>query len=174
MKTLVIVSHPYPDNSNAIKSLENMVQSLSDVTVRNLESLYGSDTTIFDVAAEQAAYEGVERVIFMFPIHWFNLTPMMKAYLNTVWSFGWAFGPEGTALKGKEMLVITTAGATEFTYSKEGLINSTIDEVLTPMKSSALYVGMTYAEPIAFYEAANPSTEKLNKFNQVVNERLAV
>lgn len=115
----------------------------------------------------------VERVIFMFPIHWFNLTPMLKAYLNAVWSYGWAFGPEGIALKNKEMLVITTAGATQFTYSKDGLINSTIGEVLTPMKSCALYVGMTYAEPIAFYEAMAPSVEKLNKFKQVIHERLA-
>ncbi|WP_316675901.1 NAD(P)H-dependent oxidoreductase [uncultured Tolumonas sp.] len=173
MKTLVIVLHPYPDRSNAIKSLENIVQGLPGVTVRNLESLYGDDISQFDVAAEQAAYEGVERVIFMFPIHWFNLTPMLKAYLNAVWSYGWAFGPEGTALKNKEMLVITTAGATQFTYSKDGLINSTIDEVLTPMKSSALYVGMTYAEPIAFYEAMAPSVEKLNKFKRVIHERLA-
>ena len=173
MKTLVIVSHPYPDSSNSIKSLENVVTGFSDITVRNLESLYGNDITQFDVATEQAAYKGADRVVFMFPVHWFNLTPMLKAYLNAVWSYGWAFGPKGTALKGKEMLVITTAGATEFTYSKEGLINSTIEDVLTPMKSSALYVGMTYAEPIAFYEAMNPSSEKLNELEQVVNERLA-
>lgn len=174
MKTLVIVSHPYPDNSTAIKFLEKTAADVSDVTVRNLESLYGSDMSQIDVAAEQAACEGMDRIVFMFPIHWFNLTPMLKAYLNAVWAYGWAFGPEGTALKGKEMLVIATAGATEFTYSKDGLINSTIEEVLTPMKSSALYVGMTYAEPIAFYEAMNPSEDKLHEFKNTTLKRLAL
>ncbi len=75
MKTLVIVSHPYPEISNSIKSLEHIIQTIPHTTIRNLESLYGSDITRFDVAAEQAAYYDAERVIFMFPVHWFNLTP---------------------------------------------------------------------------------------------------
>lgn len=172
MKTLVIVSHPYPESSHSIKALEHIIQGMNDVTVRNLESHYGNDITQFDVAIEQAAYYGAERVIFMFPVHWFNLTPMLKAYMNAVWSYGWAFGPNGVALKNKEMLVITTAGATEFTYSKAGMINSSIEEVLTPLKASALYVGMNYAEPIAFYEAMNPSQARLDAFKETVLARL--
>jgi glutathione-regulated potassium-efflux system ancillary protein KefF len=66
---------------------------------------------------------------------------MLKAYLNQV-DHGWAFGPEGKALQGKELQIVTTAGASEFTYSHAGLIESTMDEVLSPMKASALYVGM--------------------------------
>ena len=173
MKTLVIVSHPYPDNSTAIKSLENASMDVSDVTVRNLESLYGSDMSKIDVAAEQAACEGMDRIVFMFPVHWFNLTPMLKAYLNAVWAYGWAFGPEGKALAGKEMLVVTTAGATEYTYSEEGLIQSTIQEVLTPMKASALYVGMKYLEPLSFFEAMGASEEKLSGFKSKLVAQLS-
>ncbi|WP_372378091.1 NAD(P)H-dependent oxidoreductase [Vibrio natriegens] len=172
MKTLVIVSHPYPDNSTAIKSLENASMDVSDVTIRNLESLYGNDMDKIDIAAEQAACEGMERIVFMFPIHWFNITPMLKAYLNAVWTYGWAFGPEGKALTNKEMLVVTTAGATAHTYSSEGLIQSTIEEVLTPMKASALYVGMKYLEPLYFYEAMGVSEEKLADYNSKLIERL--
>lgn len=164
MKTLVIVSHPYPEHSNVIKSLEKAVSGLPNVAVRNLESLYGNDVTKFDVTAEQQAYEGVDRVVLLFPVHWFNVTPMLKAYLNEVWTYGWAFGPEGTALNGKAMQVVTTAGATAHTYSKEGLINSSMEEVLTPMKASALYVGMTYIEPLAMYEAMGISAEKMSAF----------
>lgn len=153
MKTLVIVSHPYPEQSKVIMALQKAAERSPDVIVRNLETLYGNDTEAFDIAAEQQAHVGVDRVVYLFPIHWFNLTPMLKAYLNKVWSYGWAFGPGGTALKGKEMQVVVSAGASEHTYSAEGLVQSTIAEVLTPMKASALYVGMTYAEPLPFYEA---------------------
>lgn len=52
----------------------------------------------------------------MYPTHWFNLTPNLKSYLNEVWSYGWAFGPEGRALKNKEMMVVTSAGASEQMY----------------------------------------------------------
>jgi glutathione-regulated potassium-efflux system ancillary protein KefF len=173
MKTLIIVSHPYPEKSIAIKSLENAASKLPDVTIRNLESLYGNDMGKFDIAAEQAACAGKDRIVFMFPIHWFNLTPMLKAYLNTVWTYGWAFGPEGKALTGKEMLVVTTAGATEYTYSPEGLVQSTIQDVLTPMKASALYIGMKYLEPLYFFEAMGASDEKIALFEKQLVERLS-
>ena len=174
MKTLAIVSHPYAEQSQAIKALEQAAQISSDVTVRNLESLYGSDVAGFDVAAEQQAYAGVDRVVYLFPIHWFNLTPMLKAYLNQVWSYGWAFGPDGHALRNKEMQVVVTAGASQHTYSAEGLIRSSMDDVLTPMKASAYYVGMKYASPLAFYNAMGVSKESLDEFCRSFVERLKV
>lgn len=172
MKTLVIVSHPTPDQSKVIKALQLTAEKTSDVTVRNIESLYGSDLNGFDIAAEQQAHEEADRIVYLFPIHWFNLTPMLKAYLNQVWTYGWAFGPNGTALKGKEMQVVVSAGATEYTYSTEGLIHSTMDEVLTPMKASAHYVGMSYLPPLALYSAMGASEAKLNEFRLAFAERL--
>jgi glutathione-regulated potassium-efflux system ancillary protein KefF len=173
MKTLVIVSHPYPEQSHAIRALQAAAENTAGVTVRNLEALYGDDLSAIDVAAEQQAHEGADRVVYLFPIHWFNLTPMLKAYLNQVWSYGWAFGPNGTALKGKEMQVVVTAGATAFTYSAEGLTRSSMDEVLTPMKASGYYVGMRYAEPLAFYEAMGVGAPTQAAWQRVLSERLA-
>lgn len=172
MKTLVIASHPYPEQSQVIKALQQSAASLADVEVRNLEALYGHDSSAFDVAAEQAAVEAAERIVFLFPIHWFNLTPMLKAYMNQVWTYGWAFGPNGTALKGRELLTVVTAGATAFTYSAEGLVQSSIEEVLTPLKASALYVGMRYAAPLAFFEAMGAAAEKRAAFQSAFVDRL--
>ena len=173
MKTLVIVSHPYPEASKAIKSLQEAALSVGDVTVRNLETLYGTDTSKIDVVAEQAACEDVERIVFMYPTHWFNLTPMLKEYLNVVWAFGWAFGPGGEALKGKELLVVTTAGASEHMYSQQGLIESTMEEVLTPMKACALYVGMSYAKPQVFFDSMELSEERVTELKATITERLS-
>lgn len=161
MKTLVIVSHPYPEQSVAIKALQQVAENTADVTVRNLETLYGDDASRIDVAAEQQAHEAADRIVYLYPTHWFNLTPMLKAYLNLVWAYGWAFGSEGTALKDKEMQVVTTAGASEFTYSHEGLIRSTMDEVLSPMKASALYVGMRYNPPLAFFSSMGIDSDRM-------------
>lgn len=166
MKTLVIVSHPYFARSAAIRALQRAAEKLPDVTVRNLEALYGDYPAAFDVAAEQRAVEVADRIVFLFPIHWFNLTPMLKAYLNEVWSYGWAFGPNGTALKGKTLQAIVTAGASAHTYSAEGLIESSIDEVLTPLKASALYVGMRYLPPLAFFQAMGGDAKTLAGFER--------
>lgn len=173
MKTLVVVSHPYPDQSHAINALQQTAENTNDVVVRNLEALYGDDLNGFDVAAEQKAHDAAERIVYLFPIHWFNLTPMLKAYLNQVWTYGWAFGPDGKALRGKQMQVVVTAGASRHTYSAEGLIHSTIDEVLTPMKASAYYVGMEYAPPLAFYDAMDASGETLTALQMAFAGTLA-
>ncbi|BCA39893.1 NAD(P)H-dependent oxidoreductase [Kluyvera ascorbata] len=164
MKTLVIVSHPYFSQSRAIHALQETAEAAENVTVRNLETLYGDSPDAIDVAAEQAAYANADRVVFLYPTHWFNLTPMLKAYLNAVWTYGWAFGPGGEALKDKQLQIVTTAGASEFTYSHDGLLNSTMEEVLTPMKASARYVGMRYRQPLAFYEVAARNKDKLSEF----------
>jgi glutathione-regulated potassium-efflux system ancillary protein KefF len=145
---------------------------MPDVVVRNLEALYGTDPKAFDVAAEQAASDAADRIVFLFPIHWFNLTPMLKAYLNEVWTYGWAFGPEGTSLRGKELVVVATAGAAEPTYSPSGLIRSTMDDVLTPLKASALYVGMEYSPPLAFFSAKGASEQALSAFQHTFAQRL--
>ena len=172
MKTLVIVSHPYPSQSRIIKSLTQLAESIPEVTVRNLEALYGNDVTGFDLEAEQKAHEGVDRVVYLFPLHWFNLTPMMKAYFNEVWSFGWCYGPNGTALKGKEMLVVTSAGAAEASYLQPTPLDCTMDEILTPFKASANYVGMTYLEPLVFYRVSEADDETLDGFRKAFSGRL--
>lgn len=69
MKTLVIVSHPYPEQSHVIKALQQTVEQQPDVVVRNLESLYGNDLKGFDIAAEQAASNAADRIVILFPIH---------------------------------------------------------------------------------------------------------
>ncbi|MBM3073967.1 NAD(P)H-dependent oxidoreductase [Enterobacter sp. RHBSTW-00994] len=173
MRTLAIVSHPYAAQSRIINALQQTAESTDNVIVRNLESLYGNAVSAIDVAEEQAAYEGVDRVVFIYPTHWFNLTPMLKGYLNEVWQYGWAFGAGGDALKGKALRVVTSAGASEHTYSHAGLIQSSMDEVLSPMKASALYVGMAWLPPLAFYEVAAANRDHVPQFQQALAAALA-
>lgn len=172
MNTLVIVSHPNFEQSLVTKALQSTAKTLADVTVRNLDTLYANNLDAINVAAEQAACDGMDRIVLLYPTQWFNLTPMLKAYLNTVWTYGWAFGPGGDALKGKELLVVTSAGASEFTYSDKGIIKSTMGEILSPLKASALYVGMTFGEPLAFYDVMNATENDLAGYQQSFSARI--
>lgn len=56
IKTLVIVSHPYPERSVLIKGLQKSAESLEGVTVNNLEILYGYDTRQINGDAEQEGF----------------------------------------------------------------------------------------------------------------------
>ncbi|WP_229626457.1 NAD(P)H-dependent oxidoreductase [Vibrio parahaemolyticus] len=98
----------------------------------------------------------------MFPTHWFNFTPMMKAYMHDVW------GSVGLGLwQGEEMLLVTTAAGGASTYGESGRIR--LKKNFLPMKASALHAGMTYLTPLAFQSV---SRSKLPEYQQVLIERL--
>lgn len=164
VKTLVIVSHPYPERSVMIKGLQQAAESVEGVTVRNLETIYGFDTRAINGDEERRITRQYDRIVFMFPTHWFNITPMMKAYLNDTW------GSVGPGLwQGKEMLIVTTAAGGRSTYGKEGRIGVELADVFLPMKATALHAGMTYLPPLAF---ENVSASRLPEYQKQLIERL--
>lgn len=164
IKTLVIVSHPYPEHSTFIKGLEQTARSIKGVEVRNLEQIYGYDTRAIDGDTERKITREHQRIVFLFPTHWFNITPMMKAYLNETW------GSVGAGLwQGKQMLVVSTAGGGRSTYGKNGRVGVELKDVFLPMKASALHCGMEYLEPLVF-EAINSS--QLENYKQALIQRL--
>lgn len=164
IKTLVIVSHPYPERSVMTKGMQQAAESVEGVTVRNLETIYGFDTRAIDAQKERELTREHDRIVFMFPTHWFNITPMMKAYMNDVW------GSVGPGLwQGKEMLLVTTAAGGASTYGESGRIGFKLEDVFLPMKASALHAGMTYLTPLAFQSV---SRSKLPEYQQALIERL--
>ncbi len=164
IKTLIIVSHPYPERSVMTKGMQQAAESVEGVTVRNLETIYGFDTRAIDAQKERELTKQHDRIVFMFPTHWFNITPMMKAYMNDVW------GSVGPGLwQGKEMLLVTTAAGGASTYGESGRIGVKLEDVFLPMKASALHAGMIYLTPLAFQSV---SRSKLPQYQQMLIERL--
>ncbi|CAH5695809.1 NAD(P)H-dependent oxidoreductase [Klebsiella grimontii] len=162
--TLVIVSHPYPEQSVMTKGLEEAARSVPGVTVRNLEALYGFDSRNINADEERRLMREHARVVFIFPTHWFNITPMMKAWLNDTW------GSVGPGIwQGKEMMIVTTAAGGESTYGESGRIGVSLADVFTPMKASALHAGMTWLPPLAF---ENASRSRLPEYQRQLVERL--
>lgn len=164
IKTLVIVSHPYPERSVLTKGLQEAAESMAGVTVRNLETLYGFDTRNINGETEREMMREHTRIVFMFPTHWFNITPMMKAWLNETW------GSAGPGLwQGKEMMVVSTAAGGASTYGPDGRIGVTLADVFLPMKASALHAGMTWLPPLVFEGA---SSSQLPEYQRQLIERL--
>lgn len=102
-RTLIIASHPYPERSVVNKALWEVARNAAGAEFKNLEAIYGDNLRGFDRAAARRRYAEMDRLVLMLPIHWFNLTPMLKAYLNEMWGAG-----PPAELRGKEILVVTT------------------------------------------------------------------
>lgn len=164
IRTLVIISHPYPERSVMIKGLQQAAESVDGVTVRNLETLYGFDTRKINGDEERRITRLNDRIVFIFPTHWFNITPMMKAYMNDTWG---SVGPD--LWKGKEMLIVTTAAGDDSTYGKNGRTGTELADVFTPMKASALHAGMTWLPPLVFQGVR---TSQLPEYQRQLIERL--
>lgn len=150
-KTLVISAHQdlQQSVSNAL-ILKEFEQYFGDkVEVRRLSDLY-PDFKI-DVQAEQNALIKADVVVLQYPTFWFNTPAILKKWLDDVWLYGFAYGAGGDKLHGKKFIVSTTTGSPEGTYNGE--IVATIDELVKPVKHSAIYSGFDWQGVYPLYGA---------------------
>ena len=146
VNTLVLVFHPNISESRVNKALGAAAESLGgNITVRYMYDLY-PDFNI-DVATEQAALLGADRIVLQYPMYWLSCPPLLKKWLDDVLTFGWAYGSTGTALHGKELLLAVSVGGAGSAYGREGAHIYTIHEFLRPMQGTSRVIGTKYAVP---------------------------
>lgn len=165
MKTIIILAHPNIEQSYVNKSwIETLSKTNPEVKVHDLYKKYPEWK--IDVPAEQALLVGYERIIFQYPFQWYNMPPLLKKWIDEVFLQGWAYGPGGENLNGKEIgVAISTAGVNDvYTDSVFG----TIEQLLKPMASTAKFVGATYIGHHVFHGAYTPDAgERLAKDGDV-------
>ncbi|OAQ13915.1 potassium transporter [Bibersteinia trehalosi Y31] len=146
---LVISAHQNLNHSTSNRLiLDELEQGLgSQVSIRRLSELY-PDFNI-DVSAEQQALLEADVVVLQYPIFWYNPPAILKKWLDDVWTYGFAYGEGGDKLKGKKLLVSTTTGGVKEVYSDE--VMGKMDDLLKPMKSSAIYASFEWLEPEVSY-----------------------
>ncbi len=137
-KTVMILAHPNLDNSIANKIIAEEVSKLDDVEVRDIAKLY-PDFNI-DAKAEQEALLSADRIIFQYPIYWYNMPPILKQWFDQVLTYGFAYGEGTYNLEGKEMMASLTTGGPE-----EGYAGDILDsKILFPLERTAEFCKMKY------------------------------
>ncbi|CAL6065016.1 NADPH_oxidoreductase [Hexamita inflata] len=104
MKTIVVLFHPTPDSSKRNKLIQEQLQSLPNVTYHIVSS------TTIDAAAEQMLLKQYDRIVFQYPMYWYNLPGCGKLYLDAVL--------DKDMFKGKHVMIVNTVGAPNFYYKK--------------------------------------------------------
>jgi len=148
---LLIYAHPYPQHSRACKALLSSVNGMPDVEVRSLYDLY-PDFDI-DVAAEQAALLRADLVVWLHPVYWYSVPSLLKHWFDLVLLQGWAFGPGGTALRGKQCLWVASAGGDEASYAADGMHGRPFADFTAPIEQTARFCGMSWAPALVVYGA---------------------
>lgn len=119
--------------------------------LRDLYALY-PDYHI-DVAAEQAALQAARLVVWLHPLHWYGMPPLLKLWLDEVFTYGWAYGPGGTQLAGKDLWLVASTGGTEASYRPDGHNRFFIDAFWPPYEQTAQLAGMRFLPPLVLHGA---------------------
>jgi glutathione-regulated potassium-efflux system ancillary protein KefF len=133
--------------------------------------LYATDYLI-DVDAEQAALAGARLVVWLHPIHWYSMPPLMKLWLDEVFAFGWAYGPGGTALRGKDLWLVASTGGGEASYRPDGHNRYFFDEFLHPYEQTAALAGMRWLPPMLLHGAHTVSATRIGAARPDLRPRL--
>ncbi len=114
--TLLVIGDPYWPMSIYNKIIvEDLQKSIPGLTVSNLYEQY-PDYKI-DVEAEQQKLTAADNIIIQGPLYWYSLPSLTMRWVEEVFTHGWAYGSEGTALTGKKVVVGITAGAAKHNYT---------------------------------------------------------
>jgi putative NADPH-quinone reductase len=91
-----------------INTLANCLEK-ENVVVRNLNQLY-PDYKI-DVKTEQEFLLKADTIIFQYPLFWYNVPSILKEWMDSVFTYGFAFGKGNYQLEGKKIIVSFTTGS---------------------------------------------------------------
>lgn len=145
-QVVVISGHPNLETSYTNKViLEQLQQEVEGVQIRRLDTLY-PDYKI-DVEAEQHALLNADVVILQFPFYWYSVPALLKKWIDDVFSFNFAYGPEGDKLKNKALFLSFTVGGPEEAYTPKGYNHFRIEELVKPLEQTAYLADMSYQAP---------------------------
>lgn len=169
---LVLVAHPQLEQSRVNRRLLDAARrSTGRIEVRDLYALY-PDYWI-DVAAEQARLAQARLVVWQHPIQWYAMPPLMKLWVDEVLSFGWAYGPGGDALRGKDLWLVASTGGAEDSYRPDRYNRYFFDAFVPPYEQTAALCGMRFLPPLVMHGAHRAGQDEVEAHATVYADRLA-
>lgn len=164
-KILIVYAHPYPNKSIVNKQLIQSAQQIPNVFIDDLYEKY-PDFHI-NREKEQELLKKHDVIAFQFPLYWYSSPAILKEWQDVVLEYGFAYGKEGTALQGKECLLVITAGQSRLSYSKEKNSDKfTIYEITLPFQLMAKRCGMVWRGPFTIYNASQLTQESVSRVGE--------
>lgn len=148
-KILILFAHPGYHRSHANKALLQALRKVEGIHVHDLYQRYPN--MFIDVAHEQQLLLEHDIIIFQHPLYWYSSPAIIKEWMDQVLEYGFAFGPDGHALKDKQLLSAITTGGSQESYTSQGHNRRAVIEYLLPFRQTAWLCGMRYLPPFVLY-----------------------
>ncbi|OIQ00039.1 MAG: potassium transporter KefG [Zetaproteobacteria bacterium CG2_30_46_52] len=148
-KVLVYYAHPGNQYSRVNKAMSKQAKALSEITFVDLYAEYPRFN--IDVEQEQKRLLAHDVIVFQFPMFWYSTPALIKEWLDLVLEYGFAYGKNGTNLKGKTMMLAVTAAGSAEAYSTDGHHQQSMRTFLTPLEQTANLCQMQFIPPYVLY-----------------------
>lgn len=131
-----------------------------------------------DITSEMQKVQDAELVIFHFPVWWFSAPAILKGWFDRVLAMGVAWDTNNTYqngyFRGKNALVVATAGSPESDFQPLGLHKATLKQMLHPILHGTLAsCGFQVIEPYLAHNAHDMSPDDLHNTIEGYREYLS-
>jgi glutathione-regulated potassium-efflux system ancillary protein KefG len=150
-RVLVLFAHPVLERSRVNRRLVDTLRGLPGVTIHDLYEVY--PTFAIDVPREQALLREHDVIVFQHPFYWYSTPAILKEWQDLVLEHGWAYGPGGTALRGKITLNAISTGGPAAAYQSGGYNRFTVRQLLAPWEQTANLCEMRFLAPFVVHAA---------------------
>ena len=170
-EVLVLAAHPQLEHSRVNRRLmQAAAGAAATVQVRDLYALYPD--YLIDIDAEQALLASARLVVWQHPIQWYSMPALMKLWVDEVLAFGWAYGPGGTALRGKDLWLVATTGGQKDSYHPDSYNRYFFDAFLPPYEQTAALCGLRFLPPSMLHGAHKAAEAEIAAHARTYVERL--
>jgi putative NADPH-quinone reductase len=156
-QTLILLFHPNIEKSKANAALQAAARTIPGTQVVDMQARYpgGVIDPLTDSEAEARALLDADRIVLQFPIQWYSTPALLKAWQDAVLTRMYYIhaDTEGDKLVGTPLMVVATAGNTQAAYGRGGANHFTMDELLAPLKATALRCGLPWHSPYLVFRA---------------------
>lgn len=156
-RILVLLAHPVLERSRVNRRLVDAVRDLDGVTVHDLYEVY--PTLDIDVRREQQLLLDHDVAVFQHPFYWYSVPSLLKEWQDLVLEHGWAYGANGTRLRGKLTFNAVTTGGPQQVYRAEGRNRFTMRQFLAPWDQTAWLCGMHFLAPFVTHGSFRLNTD---------------
>lgn len=154
------------------KKLVEAAQQKRNVTVRDMYSLYCNQP--INVQEERQVLTAADRVVFQFPLRWYDAPTLVQRWKETVLDDYWLHsGPGGKSiLADKEMLLAVAYSEPSYDFTESGKYRTTLVQLLRPFKVLSIHLGMKFCVPFTIYELDDLQKSSKEYAEMIVKEDL--
>jgi NAD(P)H dehydrogenase (quinone) len=175
MKVLIVLTHHREDSltyhlkehfEKGVKELGHQVDTLDLYKIKFDPVFTAQDEPAWleskqnypeDMVKEMDRLNSYDALVFVFPMYWWSMPAIMKGYIDRVWNFNFAHGPERT-LKLDKILWMPLCGASEKDFEKYKY-GEMVDRLYN--LSIADYCGIKNSKVKKFYDIVSPTSEEV-------------